>query len=89
MAVAHEPRSEGDHRVNLAIEGMTCSGCAGQVERALSAVPGVTLARVNLAAERAEVVSDVASLQACSKNASSPRAPAQMSPPLRPGASCA
>lgn len=60
MAVAHEPRSEGDHRVNLAIEGMTCSGCAGQVERALSAVPGVTLARVNLAAERAEVVSDAA-----------------------------
>ena len=42
----------------MAIEGMACSGCAGQVERALSAVPGVTLARVNLAAERAEVVSD-------------------------------
>ena len=52
-------REQGDHRVNLAIEGMTCN-CAGQVDSALSAVPGVTLARVNLAAERAEVVSDAA-----------------------------
>ena len=60
MAVAHDPRTKGDYRVNLAIEGMTCSGCAGRVERALSVVPGVTVARVNLAAERAEVVSDSA-----------------------------
>ena len=60
MAVAHDPRTKSDYRVNLAIEGMTCSGCAGRVERALSVVPGVTVARVNLAAERAEVVSDSA-----------------------------
>ena len=41
--------------LNLPIEGMTCASCAGRVERALKAVPGVTAARVNLATERAEV----------------------------------
>jgi copper chaperone CopZ len=35
--------------VVLAISGMTCGGCAGAVTRALSAVPGVTAARVDLA----------------------------------------
>ena len=41
--------------VDLAIEGMTCASCVGRVERALRAVPGVTLAAVNLATERATV----------------------------------
>ena len=41
--------------VTLAIEGMTCAGCVGQVEKALLAVPGVTEASVNLATERAVV----------------------------------
>ncbi len=41
--------------VVLAIEGMTCAGCVGQVERALFAVPGVIEARVNLATEQAVV----------------------------------
>lgn len=39
----------------LAISGMTCATCAGRVEKALSAVPGVTRAEVNLATERASV----------------------------------
>jgi Cu+-exporting ATPase len=39
----------------LPVEGMTCASCAGRVERALSRVPGVTEAHVNLASERAEV----------------------------------
>ncbi|MBN8727911.1 MAG: copper-translocating P-type ATPase [Xanthomonadales bacterium] len=39
----------------LAIEGMTCATCAGRVERALQAVPGVLEASVNLATERARV----------------------------------
>ena len=39
----------------LEIQGMTCASCVGRVERALKAVPGVTLANVNLATERAEV----------------------------------
>ena len=41
--------------VDLAIAGMTCASCAARVERALAAVPGVTGAAVNLAAERAQV----------------------------------
>ncbi|QQL45744.1 heavy metal translocating P-type ATPase [Sulfuriroseicoccus oceanibius] len=41
--------------VSLPIEGMTCASCVGRVERALSAVPGVTRANVNLATERANV----------------------------------
>ena len=39
----------------LPIQGMTCAGCARRVEQALSAVPGVTRAEVNLASERAAV----------------------------------
>ncbi|CAN1565149.1 ZntA Cation transport ATPase [Paracoccaceae bacterium] len=41
--------------LSLAISGMTCAACAGRVERALAAVPGVDSARVNIATERAEV----------------------------------
>jgi Cu+-exporting ATPase len=37
------------------IEGMTCSNCAGRVEKALREVPGVIEANVNLAIERADV----------------------------------
>ena len=37
------------------VEGMTCSNCAGRVEKALRAVPGVIEANVNLAIERADV----------------------------------
>jgi copper chaperone CopZ len=41
--------------VVLAISGMTCGGCAGAVGRALSALPGVTEVRVDLAGGRATV----------------------------------
>ncbi|KGM51779.1 metal ABC transporter ATPase [Lysobacter concretionis Ko07 = DSM 16239] len=41
--------------VDLAIEGMTCASCAGRVEKALAAVPGVLEVTVNLATERATV----------------------------------
>ncbi len=34
---------------------MTCATCAGRVEKALSAVAGVTRAGVNLASERASI----------------------------------
>jgi Cu+-exporting ATPase len=37
------------------IEGMTCSACAGRIEKALAAVDGVATASVNLAVERADV----------------------------------
>jgi len=51
-------------RIDLAITGMTCATCVGRVERALSAVPGVAGASVNLATERATVTgaADVAAL---------------------------
>ncbi|MBB4237931.1 heavy metal translocating P-type ATPase [Rhizobium esperanzae] len=41
--------------VELAVEGMTCASCVGNVERALKAVPGVNEATVNLATERATI----------------------------------
>lgn len=40
-------------KVILPIQGMSCAACAGRVERALSSVPGVRSASVNLATERA------------------------------------
>src|SRR5690606_13954789 len=43
------PRSS----VRLQIGGMTCASCIARVEKALSAVPGVESASVNLATERA------------------------------------
>ena len=39
----------------LSLGGMTCASCAGRVEKALRAVPGVIEADVNLAAETARV----------------------------------
>ncbi len=43
------------HTFDLPITGMTCASCAGRVERALRKVPGVQVATVNLANERAHV----------------------------------
>ena len=40
---------------SLAVGGMTCASCAGRVEKALRAVPGVLDASVNLATERAVI----------------------------------
>nr|WP_315468017.1 heavy metal translocating P-type ATPase [uncultured Undibacterium sp.] len=42
-------------KLNLPIIGMTCSSCAGRVEKALLAVDGVHSASVNLATEKASV----------------------------------
>ena len=40
-------------RTVLAVPGMHCAGCMGKVERALTAMPGVATARVNLSARTA------------------------------------
>jgi P-type Cu+ transporter len=45
-------------RRTLAISGMTCASCVRRVERALTRMPGVASATVNLATERATVVFD-------------------------------
>lgn len=37
------------------VQGMTCASCAGRVEKALKAVPGVASASVNLATEQASI----------------------------------
>jgi len=44
--------------VVLPVEGMTCGACSARVGRGLSDLPGVDLATVNLATERATVVYD-------------------------------
>ncbi len=41
--------------LDLEVEGMTCASCVRRVETALSKVPGVSQASVNLATRRAHV----------------------------------
>ena len=48
-------RPPGGATDSISILGMTCASCVGRVERAIAKVPGVALATVNLATERAEV----------------------------------
>ncbi len=55
LALEHAGYPPRRETVRLRIEGMSCASCSGRVERALAAVPGVVAARVNLAAETAEV----------------------------------
>src|SRR5690606_25088114 len=57
---ATSPALVARNEVSLAIGGMTCASCAGRVEKALAAVPGVQSASVNLATEsaRIEVLAD-------------------------------
>ncbi|MDA0999982.1 MAG: heavy-metal-associated domain-containing protein [bacterium] len=45
-------------KIELIVKGMTCSGCQAAVKNALSAVPGVSAAEVDLAAGRASVEFD-------------------------------
>ncbi|WP_217590285.1 heavy metal translocating P-type ATPase [Burkholderia sp. GbtcB21] len=55
-AIAVRPaESAASTDLELDIGGMTCASCAGRVEKALAAVPGVARASVNLATERASV----------------------------------
>src|ERR1700727_1465236 len=42
----------GLSRIDLAVEGVSCAGCMSKIERGLSAIPDVTLARVNLTDRR-------------------------------------
>lgn len=44
--------------IKLSIEDMTCASCVRRVEKAIQKVPGVSVASVNLATERAEVTFD-------------------------------
>ncbi len=51
------PAAAGEQLTRLGIRGMTCASCVRRVERALSAVPGVDEANVNLATEEASIAS--------------------------------
>jgi Cu2+-exporting ATPase len=42
----------GLSRMDLAVEGVSCAGCMSKIERGLSSIPDVTLARVNLTDRR-------------------------------------
>lgn len=53
-----EQESKHTVEVSLPIAGMTCASCVRRVERALSKVPGVERAAVNLATEKATVTFD-------------------------------
>lgn len=47
--------SPGLAHIDLAVEGVDCAGCMAKIERGLSALPDVTLARVNLTDRRVAV----------------------------------
>jgi len=44
-----------NHHAQFEVEGMTCAACATRLERVLGGVPGVAVASVNLATERADI----------------------------------
>lgn len=54
------PLSVGNQKLNLNLYGMHCSSCAALIEKSLKKVPGVTVANVNFAAEKASVTFDAA-----------------------------
>ncbi len=45
----------GQAHIDFAVEGVNCAGCMSKIERGLSAIPDVTLARVNLTDRRLAV----------------------------------
>ena len=42
-----ETREDGSHRLELAVEGITCAACIGDIERGLASLPGLDRARLN------------------------------------------
>lgn len=53
---------DGRRRLELAVEGITCAACMGDIERGLRRAEGIASARVNLSARRVAVVYDPATL---------------------------
>ncbi len=53
-----------EQELHLSVTGMTCATCSKRVEKALSKVPGVSAANVNLASEEATVCFDPAQVPA-------------------------
>src|SRR5688500_6653397 len=57
---APRPPSPQAHKITLPVEGMTCAACQANVQRALTAAPGVSKAAVNLMMHEATVHYDPA-----------------------------
>src|SRR5690606_12202613 len=55
LFLASQNLGSGRFRTSLSIPAMHCGGCMSKVEKALSAVPQVELARANLSTKRATV----------------------------------
>ncbi len=49
---------EGRSRLDLAIDGITCAACLGDIETAMKRLPGVMLARLNLTSHRLALTFD-------------------------------
>ncbi|AZO81541.1 copper-translocating P-type ATPase [Bosea sp. Tri-39] len=55
MHAKREAPASGQSTIDIPVDGMTCASCVGRVEKAISAVPGVSEAQVNLATGKARV----------------------------------
>lgn len=49
------PAKDGAVHMDLAIDGITCAACMGEIERGLKRLPGIRTARVNLTSQRLAV----------------------------------
>ncbi|WP_417670538.1 cation-translocating P-type ATPase [Roseibium sp.] len=49
------PSDDGAVHMDLAVEGITCAACMGEIERGLGRLPGIRKARVNLTSQRLAV----------------------------------
>ncbi|MEJ8473316.1 cation-translocating P-type ATPase [Roseibium algae] len=49
------PADEGAVHMDLAVDGITCAACMGEIERGLARLPGIRKARVNLTNQRLAV----------------------------------
>ena len=67
--------NEIDYR--LFPEGMSCASCVGRLERAMQAIPGVTDASVNLAAQTAQFHASPDKIKPVQEASSSVRYPAR------------
>ncbi|RXT53916.1 copper-translocating P-type ATPase [Bosea sp. Tri-44] len=64
MHAKHEAPAAEPITIDIPVEGMTCASCVGRVEKAISAVPGVSEAQVNLATGKARVTLAGGSIEA-------------------------
>ena len=55
IRLASRDLGAGLHQTDLSVPGVRCAGCTGTVQRALSGLPGVEFARVNLSMKRVTV----------------------------------